>query len=230
MFNKPTSLFAMSSLPGRFASSAHSAPTPCFGPSRHDGDRRVPVVVLATLLVVVLVFASGCGSGSGADADLSRWQSEAAPHNGEWTLLTSESSAIDPWRRLRVSLDADQSTLTLMRTWTGAYGITSVDSVRIPIDGEHHEISIPQWPDNRHVAVRPTADSVKYVSARWLDRGRTLRTSTRIPVLTSQGETDIRIHSEYRIAPDGERLVVLELRSTRPRPIHYVFAPAEAAS
>ena len=120
MFNKPTSLFAMSSLPGRFASSAHSAPTPCFGPSRHDGDRRVPVVVLATLLVVVLVFASGCGSGSGADADLSRWQSEAAPHNGEWTLLTSESSAIDPWRRLRVALDADQSTLTLMRTWPGA--------------------------------------------------------------------------------------------------------------
>jgi hypothetical protein len=231
MFNQPTSLSAMSSLPGRFApSSDRPVPVLPLTGSRHGGRRRVPVVVLAALLAVVVAFTSGCGSGSGTEADLSRWSSEAAPHNGEWTLLTSESSAIDPWRRLRVSLDADRSTLTLVRTWTGAYGITSVDSVRIPIDGERHEISIPQWPDNRHIAVRPTADSVKYVSARWLDRGRTLQTSTRIPVLSSQGETDIRIHSEYRIAPDGERLVVLELRSTRPRPIHYVFGPAEAAS
>ena len=43
-----------------------------------------------------------------------------------------------------------------------------------------------------------------------------------------QGEQPIRIYTEYRLSPEGDRLDVLELRSTRPRPIHYVFTRADA--
>jgi len=188
-------------------------------------QRRALLFVLAAVLTGVLVTGTGCGTERGT-GDV-QWQQDTAPHTGTWTLVKSQSSAIDPWRRLRVSIDADRSDLTVVRTWTGAYRVTSVDSVRIPIDGARHEVPIPQWHDNRHIAVRPTVDSIKYVSAQWIDRGRTLAVETHMPVLTSQGETKIRMHSEYRIAPDGQRLDVLELRSSHPRPIHYVLEPAD---
>jgi hypothetical protein len=38
-----------------------------------------------------------------------------------------------------------------------------------------------------------------------------------------QGTKQIRTYTEYRLAPDGDRLDVLQLRSTRPHPVHYVF-------
>ena len=220
MFTPPSagtpSSLASSTDPGLGGSSARSI-------LRTMRQRGALLFVLAAFLTGVLVAGTGCGTESGT-GDI-EWEDDAAPHNGTWTLVKSKSSAIDPWRRLQVSIDADRSSLTVVRTWTGTYKVTSVDSVRIPMDGARHEIPIPQWHDNRHIAVRPTADSIQHVSARWIDRGRTLAVETHMPVLTSQGETNIRVHSEYRIAPDGQRLDVLELRSSRPRPIHYVLEP-----
>ncbi len=47
-------------------------------------------------------------------------------------------------------------------------------------------------------------------------------------VSAQQGERRIRIYTEYRLSPEGDRLDVLEVRSTRPRPIHFVFHRADA--
>jgi hypothetical protein len=188
----------------------------------------LPLARLPAVLVAVALLAAGtAGCGGGERADLSRWSGDQAPHAGAWQLVRSESSAIDPWNRLALSIEGGRDRVTLVRTWTGSYGVTATDSIAIPVDGARHEVAVPQWPDNRHIAVAPTADSVKHVAARWLDRGRTLQVDTDLPVRTSQGPTEIRVHTEYRIAPDGEELTVLELRSSRPRPIQYTFVPAE---
>jgi hypothetical protein len=80
-----------------------------------------------------------------------------------------------------------------------------------------------QWPDNRHLGAFLGPDSTKLVTARWMDEGRTLRTETRLRVRTSQGTRPIRIYSEYRLAPDSAHITLLELRSTRPSPLRYVF-------
>jgi hypothetical protein len=84
-----------------------------------------------------------------------------------------------------------------------------------------------QWPDNRHIGAFLASDSSKSVSAAWLDDGQTLRVTTRLTVRISQGTTRIRTYSEYRVSPSGRHLVVLELRSTRPKPIRYTFERAE---
>ena len=40
---------------------------------------------------------------------------------------------------------------------------------------------------------------------------------------TQQGSRDVNIISQYQISPDGDLLIVTDLRSTRPRPVVHVF-------
>jgi hypothetical protein len=87
-----------------------------------------------------------------------------------------------------------------------------------------------QWPDNRHLGAYIAGDHRKTVASRWEDDGRTLITESTLTVSTQQGERPIRIYTEYRLSPGGDRLDVLELRSTRPRPVHYVFTRAATQS
>jgi len=67
--------------------------------------------------------------------------------------------------------------------------------------------------------------------ASWLDGGRTLRVEAQVPLEISQGETTMRLYSEYRLLEGDETLLLIELHSTRSRPLVYRFTkvPAEAA-
>ncbi|MFB6272034.1 MAG: hypothetical protein ABEL51_03965 [Salinibacter sp.] len=173
------------------------------------------------LLVALAVGTISCGGGDGSV--------NAERFNGTWSIHEERSTDISPWNGLTVQIDATPSQLTLERIWDGNYGVTVNDSMTIPIDGEQHRVSLQQWPDNRHIGATLASDSSKTVSAEWLDNGRTLRVTTRLDVRVSQGITRIRTYSEYRVSPDGGTLTLLELRSTRPRPLHYTFVPAESS-
>lgn len=147
---------------------------------------------------------------------------------GTWTIAPDQSTAIDPWRDLTVEIAATDARLTLKRIWQGHYGYATVDSVTIPIDGAAHRIPLTQWADNRHIGAFVGGDSTKRVAATWVDDGTTLQVTTRLTVRTSQGPTPIRTHSEYRVAPNDSSLTLLELRSTRPRPIRYTLEASES--
>jgi len=143
--------------------------------------------------------------------------------HGVWRVVRGQSSPIDPWTSLRIHLDAGPRHLTLIRRWHGPTNYTAVDSVHIPIDGRAHRAPLPKWPDNRHLGAFAAPDRPRRVAAEWLDDGRTLRLTSRFCVDTSQGQRRVRTSAEYRISPGGDRLVLLELRSTRPTARRYVL-------
>jgi len=144
---------------------------------------------------------------------------------GTWQIIGDRSTSVDPWRRLRLEIRGQSGRVTLKRIWSGNREAgTYVDSVSVPTDGTPVTVAMGQWPDNRHLGAFLGPDSTKQVTAQWMDDGRTLRTQTRLRVRTSQGTRPIRIYSEYRIAPDSTHLTLLELRSTRPSPLRYVFS------
>ena len=147
----------------------------------------------------------------------------AEPFTGTWQLVPGESSPIDPWNTLVYEFDVGPRHLALTRRWHGPTNYTAVDSVRVPIDGTPHRAPLSEWPDNRHIGAFATADRPRRVAAEWLDEGRTLRVTSRFWVDTSQGQHRVRTYTEYRLAPAGKRLIVLELRSTRPMPRRYVL-------
>lgn len=169
------------------------------------------------LLLLALPLVSQAGNAPASDS------TNALRLSGTWSIDKERSTAIDPWNDLTIKIDASASRLTLERIWKGGYGFSVSDSMSIPIDGTSHRVPMKQWPDNRHIGAFLASDSSKTVSARWLDDGRTLQVTTRLNVRVSQGTTRIRTHSEYRTSPSGSHLIVLELRSTRPRPIGYTF-------
>jgi hypothetical protein len=171
---------------------------------------------LPTLLILCLVF------GLAASPCRSQESARSTPLDGAWTLLPDQSTAVDPWKSLSIEIEATRSRLRLRRVWRGNYGFAAVDSVAVPIDGEFHQVPLTQWSENRHIGVFVGPDSTKKVSATWLDEDQTLRVETLLPARTSQGTTPLRTYAEYRVGPRGV-LTVLELRSTRPRPIRYTF-------
>ena len=117
----------------------------------------------------------------------------------------------------------------LERNWRGSReGGAFTDSVRL-VPGQSVESDpMIQWGDERHLGAYIAGDRTKTVVSRWVDDGTTLITESTFRVSIQQGEHDVRVYTEYRLSPEGDRLDVLELRSTRPRPIHFVFSRAGA--
>ena len=152
-----------------------------------------------------------------------------APFAGTWVLDHDLSTAIDPWRNLSVEMAMDGDAVVLQRKWRGSReGGAFSDSVRLVPGTTVQSAPMLQWADERHLGAYIAGDRTKTVASHWADDGQTLITESTLTLSIQQGEQPIRIYTEYRLAPDGDRLDVLELRSTRPRPIHYVFTRADA--
>ena len=181
--------------------------------------RRLLCVLGLTVLLLPLK-----GSGQTISAPDS---TSADQLSGTWVINKERSTAIDPWTDLKIEIDATESRLTLERIWSGYHGYAVSDSMTIPIDGSSHQVPMSQWPDNRQIGAFLASESSKSVSARWLDKGQTLQVTNRLNLSVSQGTSQVRTHREYRVSPTGSYLIVLELRSTRPRPIRYTLEQTE---
>ncbi|WP_420454343.1 hypothetical protein [Rubrivirga sp.] len=187
---------------------------------------------LSPSLAVVLaaVALAACGATSPAfEAPPQPRPPNDALLDGAWAYDAELSRAIDPWRNLSIDIATDGDGVVLKRMWRGSReGGTALDSVRLVPGTTVRSAPMLQWPDERHLGVYITGDRTKAVASRWEDDGRTLVTESEFTVSAQQGERRIRVYSEYRLSPEGDRLDVIEMRSTRPRPIHFVFHRADA--
>lgn len=140
---------------------------------------------------------------------------------GRWRLDPARSSALDGWQKMDLvfDLDGSQISITHEMKWRATnYRATNlVDTTKSVASDKFFRI------EQRHMAVYPTKGGVSHTTAEWIDADRTLRTETNTPVEVSQGDVNMRITSEYRIGEGGETLVVIELHSSRARPLVYFF-------
>ena len=154
------------------------------------------------------------------------------PHEafeGQWSLRPKQSSPVDPWGDLSLEIDVEGSRVTIEHHWS-AGRFASTDSMTIETGGAVNRVPAGRWLDNRHLNISIPDRATREVTARWLGDGRTLQVVSRFPVQTSQGRSSIRILNEYRLGPDRQSLALLQLRSTRPRPVHYLFRRPEKES
>ncbi len=140
---------------------------------------------------------------------------------GRWRLDTARSSALDGWHTMDLVFDLDGSQISIkheMRWRRTNYRATNiVDTAKSVASDKFFRV------EQRHMAVYPTKGGVSHTTAEWIDADRTLRTETNTPVEVSQGDVNMRITSEYRIGEGGETLVLIELHSSRARPLVYFF-------
>ena len=147
------------------------------------------------------------------------------PLTGTWQLDPARSTEFSPWRDyvLTVGVDGDRLTLHRQLGW----GRRQFADQMTVSPGSTVTVSVAMWPDNRHLGAYIGGDRTKRVRADWLDDGRILRLSTDLVLDTSQGPRSINILSDYKVSASGTVLVLTELRSTRNRPVVYVFTRAK---
>lgn len=157
------------------------------------------------------------------------WSTAAASANpeivGRWQLVTERSSALDGWQDMRLVIALEDTQVEIaheMRWRSTRYRATNtVDTAKPTASDSFFRI------EQRHMAVYPAKGGVSHTTAEWIDAHRTLRTETHTPVEVSQGNVNMRITSEYRIGEGGDTLTLIELHSSRPRPLVYFFRKIE---
>ncbi|MBI5688773.1 MAG: hypothetical protein HZC55_01655 [Verrucomicrobia bacterium] len=140
---------------------------------------------------------------------------------GRWRLDPAQSTALDGWTAvdLVVRLQGTKVDLQHDMAWraTKVTGTNTVDTAA-PV-----EIRNFFRIDQRHQAVYAQPQKTARTTAAWIDGGRTLRVEALVPLEISQGDTTVRHTLEYRLLEGDNTLLLIELRSSRPRPLVYRF-------
>ena len=141
---------------------------------------------------------------------------------GTWRIDLSRSTELSPWKGYDFTLTVDGDTVTLHRKLGWGRRQYS-DTLVIDTTRPDNVVPVEMWPDNRHLGAYIGGDKTMRIRAHWLDDRRLLRLSTDLTLDTQQGSRAVNILSDYKVSADGTRLTLTELRSTRNRPVVYVF-------
>lgn len=179
---------------------------------------KILLSVAAGLAIILL----NAGCGANADASDQRITQANPDFAGKWQLRTDLSTAVDPWRTIRLDIDVDGSVIDIEKTVTTGRRSTT-ENYRLDTSLEENFVPMEVWLDNRHIGAYMPYNSGKTIRAEWLDGGKTLKMDSNYILETHQGETPVRAYVEYRLSRGGERLTMLEIRSARNRPILHVF-------
>jgi hypothetical protein len=148
----------------------------------------------------------------------------AAPSQlaGTWRFDQTRSTELSPWKTYDLTITVAGDTVTIARA-LGWSRRTYSDRMTLDTAKEVNVVPLDYWPDNRHLGAYVGAEKTRRIRAQWLDGRRILRLSTDLTLDTQQGPRALNILSDYKVSASGAELVLTDLRSTRHRPVVYVF-------
>lgn len=156
----------------------------------------------------------------------------ANPLAGTWRIDLARSTELSPWGSYDLIITGEGDRLTITRQ-LAAGRRTHEDVTPLDLKNPANIVPVTWWADNRHLGAYIGGDRTKKVRGEWLDDGRVLRLNTDLVLDTQQGPRAVNILSNYKVSANGALLTLTELRSTRNRPVVYVFhrlSTAEAAA
>jgi hypothetical protein len=162
-----------------------------------------------------------------AGLDLVAQPAAESPLAGHWQIDLSRSTDLSPWKTYNLEITVHGDSVTFNREL--AWGRREfADAMTVDLSRTDNVIAVEMWPDNRHLGAYIGGDREKHVHAAWVGDRRILRLSTDLVLATQQGSRSVNILSNYQVSANGAQLTLTELRSTRHRPIVYVFTRAPA--
>lgn len=141
---------------------------------------------------------------------------------GVWHIDRERSTELSPWQSYDLTITVDGDIITLARQF-GAGRRTFADTMTLDTSKAENVVPVSLWPDNRHLGAYIGGDHTKRVQAQWLDERRILRLSTDLILDTQQGARAVNLLSDFKVSTSGTVLTLIQLRSTRNRPVVYVF-------
>jgi hypothetical protein len=170
-------------------------------------------------VLLALVGALGIGSISVLSAQAA---SADSPLAGNWRYDASRSTELSSWKSFDLTITVEGSKVSLQRR-LGWARRDYEDRTEVDLSRPVSVVPAPWWPDNRHLGAYASAENPKRIRGEWLDDRRILRLNTEQVLDTQQGPLLVNVLADYKVSPGGTRLTLTELRSTRSRPIVYVF-------
>jgi hypothetical protein len=140
---------------------------------------------------------------------------------GAWRIDLARSTELSPWKDYELTITTAGDRITLHRRL--AWGRREFTDEMTVSPSAVTTVPVSLWPDNRHLGAYIGGDRTKRVRAEWLDTGRVLRLTTDLVLDTQQGARAVNILSDYKVSANGAQLILTELRSTRNRPVVYLF-------
>jgi hypothetical protein len=154
--------------------------------------------------------------------------SAASPLEGRWRFDKTRSTALDGWHEwdLVIAVTGNQVSLQHDMKW----GRTTLSATNV-LDLTQ-PAAVPNFfrVEQRHMAVYNAKGASATARTAWLDGQRTLRVEADLPVEISQGQATMRLYSEYRLLEGDNELLLIELHSSRQRPLVYRFTKVTAES
>ncbi len=146
---------------------------------------------------------------------------------GHWRIDLTRSTELSPWKGFDLIIAAQGSSLTVERKLS--WGRREfVDRIALDLTQREHVLPIDWWADNRHLGAYIGTDHTRRVRAEWLDGQRVLRLTTDLVLDAQQGPRAVNILTDFKVSASGSQLTLTELRSTRNRPVVYVFTRVPA--
>ena len=191
-------------------------PEPCEGPKHSWLSREGTLGFFARLRMTLAIILLPLGAGA-TEPSLA----------GTWRIDLTRSTELSPWKDYDLTITVDGDRVAFQRRL--AWGRREFADAMTIVPGGTTSVPVSMWPDNRHLGAYIGGDRTKQVRADWLDGGRILRLSTDLVLSTQQGARAVNILSDYKVSANGAQLTLTELRSTRNRPVVYVFTRVERA-
>jgi hypothetical protein len=148
--------------------------------------------------------------------------SAASPLAGHWRIDTARSTELSPWKAYDLVITGEGDHLTITRQFAAGRR-TYEDVTPLDLTLAANVVPVTWWADNRHLGAYIGGDRTKKVRGEWLDDGRLLRLNTDLVLDTQQGARAVNILSDFKVSANGAQLTLTELRSTRNRPVVYIF-------
>jgi hypothetical protein len=145
---------------------------------------------------------------------------------GHWLLDATRSTELSPWKEFDLTIKIANDTVVIQRK-LGWGRRQFADSMTLDTTKLENVVPIEMWPDNRHIGAYIGRDRTERARATWLDDHRILRLSSDLVLETQQGERAVNILRDFKVSASGRELTLTELRSTRNRPIVYIFKRAD---
>lgn len=144
---------------------------------------------------------------------------------GHWRLETETNPDLGGWSDIKINIAIDGDKVVITREF-GAGKRTFSETINIDTSRAETVVPVKFWPDHRSIAAAIGGDKNKRVHATWIDGRRILRLSSDIILETQQGERPVNVLSDYKLSADGNTMTLVEIRSTRARPVVCVFKRA----
>ena len=138
-----------------------------------------------------------------------------ANFTGTWDILTTQSTDIDHFRSLKVTIRAKGDQITIIQRWQTRSFI--LDSLTITPGGPEVAIPVSHWAytHNLFMGRRYPEGSLRRFSAAWENGGKALLITENSTLRGSQGEKPVMTLHRYEFAEANEILAYGVTRSTR---------------